>query len=252
MIWRGGQGVFWPLELFVFRARLGSRLGVEDVINHRVDEYARDGDGGAHLFLKRELLTESDCGDDHHDHSFRGIRDRGGNGAGLLDGHGRKLVVQVERHAGENHVLREHGIALELADKGAKVLPFEANHYGERDEEPKHLGESELIADASNAILEPLCLHQLGVLRTLDRGKDIRNRCHGEGGQVKLDGVGARCCVGLEAREDDASDDDGQAQPLSDRGGIAVHEGGHQRGEYRFSSLNDLAKRKGACVQSQH
>eukprot|EP00966_Prymnesium_polylepis_P023359 537738-Prymnesium_polylepis.1 len=54
-VWRGRGR---RSELLV--GRLGLGLGPEQVVDDRVEEDARDGDGGAHLLLKREVLAEDD------------------------------------------------------------------------------------------------------------------------------------------------------------------------------------------------
>merc|ERR1712232_739160 len=81
-----------------------SRLGLHEVVDDRIEEYAADADATTDQLQRVEALPEDDSDAHDDDDALRGVSNRLGDRVRLLDGHCRELVVGVEPQARGDHV----------------------------------------------------------------------------------------------------------------------------------------------------
>mmetsp|Transcript_3248 Transcript_3248/g.7508 ORF Transcript_3248/g.7508 Transcript_3248/m.7508 type:complete len:207 (+) Transcript_3248:164-784(+) len=168
------------LELLALR-NFHHLFGREDHVDDGIEEDAEDANGAAEELHELERLAHDERHADDHDYALGRVGHRLRERVGLLDGHGRELVVAVEAEAREHQVVAHVGVGLHQLDEVTELAALLGEHEREAHEEGDGGGEGELVAHAADALRDARAVHELLVLVALDGRKRVGRAGRHEG-----------------------------------------------------------------------
>mmetsp|Transcript_11420 Transcript_11420/g.25427 ORF Transcript_11420/g.25427 Transcript_11420/m.25427 type:complete len:299 (+) Transcript_11420:206-1102(+) len=227
------QGRYLALSCAVTKDNL--ILGLDKVVNDRVQEDSSNTDGATNQLDGGEGFSQDQRDTDNDNHTLGSVGNRLGHSTSLLECHCGEFIVTVEEEAGCYQVDPESGGGLEQFHEFSKSRSFLGHNEGNTEEETKNGGNGKLVSNGSNAVLEAFGFHELLVFVTTDSGEHVGNasRDKGRPGEIQF----------LDGGQDNSTNNNGQARPLGLGHLLSVDELGKDGSKGRFGGLNNLSER---------
>ena len=187
------------------------------VVDHRVKKDAANANGAAEELDGVEGFAHHDGHAHDHNHALGGVGHRLGHRVGLLEGHGRKLVVAVEPKARQDEVELHHVVGLDQLSELGEAVAFACNRERDGRQEGNDGGQRKLVAHGADAVLEASGRHELLVFLALEGSEAVGNASGEQGGpgEVEL----------LDRGQDHTADHRDERQPLGGGNGRRVEQG---------------------------
>ena len=209
-------------------------LALDELINDRIEEDATNTDGTSKELHGVQTLTQDKSNANDHNHTLGSVGNGLSNRRGLLQSHGRQLIVAVVPESGGNQIHLDSGRVLEDISKFTQTAALLEEYKRDGEEEAKNAGKGKLVANRSHAILEAARLHELLVFIATDGSEKVSNASRHQG---------RNCKVKLVHRgENNTTNDDGEAQPLGLAHALAINELRKNSSKGRLGGLDNLTK----------
>ena len=219
-------------------------LALDELIDDRIEEDTTNTDTTAKELHGVQAFAKNKSNADNNDHTLGGVGNGLSNRRGLLQGHGRKLIVAVVPKSGGNQIHLDSRGGLKDVHKLTPSTALLKDDKGNGKEESKDAGKGKLIANRSHPILQALGLHELLILVPSDGSKKIGNASRYQGGNRKVKLV-HRC-------KNNATNDDGEAQPLGLGDLLSINELRQHRGKGGLGRLYNLTKGNTTSREGEH